>query len=100
MRTSSNKQEKSIYELVQNINHLLNVFNKLREQYWADEPFAFELSYRDARQIFVDYNSWGSFKEALEWVLIPKARWAVIDPDEKNSQETMVMAAIIEEMGL
>ncbi len=96
----TNAQEKSIYELVQNINHLLNVFNKLREQYWADEPFAFELSYRDARQIFVDYNSWWSFKEALEWVLIPKARWAVIDPDEKYSQETMVEAAIIEEMGL
>jgi MoxR-like ATPase len=96
----TNAQEKSIYELVQNINHLLNVFNNLREQYWADEPFAFELSYRDARQIFVDYNSWWNFKEALEWVLIPKARWAVVDPDEKHTQETMVRSAINEEMWL
>ena len=93
-------QEKSIYELVQNINHLLNVFNKLREQYWADEPFAFELSYRDARQIFVDYNGWLSFKEALEWVLIPKAMWAVLDPDDKKTQEGMVRDAINEEMWL
>jgi hypothetical protein len=91
-------QEKSIYELVQNISHLLNVFTKLRELYWADEPFAFELSYRDARQIFVDYNSWWNFKAALEWVLIPKARWAVIDSDEKTTQEEMVKVAINEEM--
>lgn len=96
----SSAQEKSIYELVQNINHLLNVFNKLREQYWADEPFVFELSYRDARQIFVDYNGWISFKEALEWVLIPKAMWAVLDPDEKKTQEEMARNAINEEMGL
>ena len=91
-------QERSIYELVQNINHLLNIFNKLRELYWAEEPFAYELSYRDARQIFVDYNSSWNFKTALENVLVPKARWAVIAPDEKKEQEEMVRSAINEEM--
>jgi hypothetical protein len=53
----SSAQEKTIYDLVKNINHLLNIFNSLRELYSSDTPFAFELSYRDARQIFVDYNS-------------------------------------------
>jgi hypothetical protein len=94
----TNAQEKWVYELVQNINHLLNVFNKLRELYWADEPFAYELSYRDARQIFVDYNSSWNFKTALENVLVPKARWAVIDPDDKKTQEEMVRSAINEEI--
>jgi hypothetical protein len=52
-----NAQERKIYDLMINIHHLLNVFTQLRKQYESDEPFVFELSYRDARQIFVDYNS-------------------------------------------
>ena len=31
-------------------------------------------------------------------VLIPKARWAVIDPDDKKTQEDMVRKAIDWEM--
>jgi flagellin-specific chaperone FliS len=49
-------QEKKIYDSIINIKHLLNVFTELRRQYDSDEPFAYELSYRDARHIFVDYN--------------------------------------------
>ena len=94
----SSAQEKTIYDLVKNINHLLNIFNSLRELYSSDTPFAFELSYRDARQIFVDYNSKWDFKSALESVLIPKARWAVVDPEEKKEQEEMVRDAISNEM--
>ena len=94
----SSAQEKTIYDLVININHLLNIFNSLRELYSSDTPFAFELSYRDARQIFVDYNSKWDFKSALESVLIPKARWAVVDPEEKKEQEEMVRDAISNEM--
>lgn len=91
-------QEKKLYELVININHLLNVFGKLRELYWADQPLVYEVSYRDARQIFVDYNSSGNFKKALEKILIPKAKSVVSDPDEMKEQETMVKNAINEEM--
>lgn len=94
----NNANEKKIYDLVININHLLNVFTTLRKQYDSDEPFAFELSYRDARQIFVDYNISWDFKLAMENVLIPKARWAVIDPDDKKTQENMVKEAINQEM--
>ena len=94
----NNTHEKKIYNLVININHLLNVFTSLRKLYESEEPFVFELSYRDARQIFVDYNNSGDFKSAMENVLIPKARWAVIDPDEKKTQEDMVRNAINGEM--
>jgi hypothetical protein len=58
----------------------------------------YEVSYRDARQIFVDYNSSGNFKKALEKILIPKAKSVVSDPDEMKEQETMVKNAINEEM--
>ena len=93
-----NTQERNIYDLIKNIKHLLNIFTQLRETYKSDDPLAYELSYRDARQIFVDYNWWMSFKEALESVLIPKARAAVVDPDEKDAQEDMVKWAIDTEM--
>ena len=94
----TNPNERRLYDLVININHLLNVFTTLRKQYDSDEPFAFELSYRDARQIFVDYNSSWDFKFAMENVLIPKARWAVIDSEDKKTQENMVRQAIDWEM--
>ena len=90
----TNAQEKSIYELIQNINHLLNKFNKLRELYWEDDPFPYELSYRDARQIFVDYNNSKNFKIAMEHVLIPKAKKTVIDPDEKKTRESIIRQVI------
>lgn len=94
----NNVHERKIYDLIINIKHLLNVFTELRKQYDSDEPFMFELSYRDARQIFVDYNSSWDFKKAMEEVLIPKARAAVRDSDEKKVQEDMVRDAINSEM--
>ena len=90
----NNTHEKKIYDLVININHLLNIFTTLRKQYDSDKHFVFELSYRDARQIFVDYNNSGDFKLSIENILISKARWAVIDPDDKKIQEDMVRHAI------
>ena len=95
----TNAQEKNIYNLIINIKHLLNIFTQLRKQYDSDDPFIYELSYRDARQIFVDYNWWIDFKKALENVLIPKARAAVVDKDDKATQEEMVQRAIDIEMG-
>ena len=94
----NNAHERKLYDLIINIKHLLNVFTELRKQYDSDEPFMFELSYRDARQIFVDYNSSWDFKKAMEDVLIPKARAAVRDSDEKKEQEDMVRDAISSEM--
>jgi len=95
----TNAQEKNIYNLIINIKHLLDIFTELRKQYDSDDPFIYELSYRDARQIFVDYNWWVDFKKALENVLIPKARAAVVDKDDKATQEEMVQRAIDIEMG-
>lgn len=92
-------QEKKIYDSIINIKHLLNVFTELRRQYDSDEPFAYELSYRDARHIFVDYNWWLEFKEALEKILVPKARAAVVDKEEKDEQEQIVRRAIESEIG-
>lgn len=93
-QSPNNVYEKKIYDLIININHLLNVFTELRNLYDSDEPFAFELSYRDARQIFVDYNNSWDFRKSMENILVPKARWAVIDTDDKKTQEDMVMRAI------
>lgn len=93
-----NAQERKIYDLMINIHHLINVFTELREQYDSDEPFTYELSYRDARQIFVDYNSSWDFKKSMENVLIPKARAAVVDSDDKKIQEDKVRDAIKAEM--
>lgn len=94
----SNARERKIYDLMKNIYHLLNVFTDLRSMYDSDEPFAFEISYRDARQIFVDYNSSWDFKKSMENILIPKARGAVIDPDDKKVQEEIVRNAINKEI--
>lgn len=94
----TNVQEKNIYNLIINIKHLLGVFTELRKQYDSVDAFKYELSYRDARQIFVDYNWWADFKKAVENVLIPKARAAVVDKDEKAEQEEMVRRAIGEVM--
>jgi hypothetical protein len=53
-----NAKERKIYDLIININHILNIFYTLRNLYNDDEhQFVYELSYRDARQIFVDYNT-------------------------------------------
>ena len=93
-RAPNNTNERKIYNLIINIKHLLKVFTELRNQYDSYDSFKFELSYRDARQIFVDYNSSWDFKKSMENVLIPKARAAVVDKDEKKEQENMVREAI------
>ena len=95
----SGVQEKKIYDSIINIKHLLNIFTELRRQYDSDDPFQYELSYRDARHIFVDYNWWLGFKEALEKILIPKARAAAVDKEEKKEQEEIVRRAIEAELG-
>lgn len=98
----TNVREKKIYDLIININHLLNVFTELRKYYDSDEPFVYEVSYRDARQVFADMfiefeKSW-DFKKAMEDILIPKAEGAVLDPDDKKIQKEMVQRAIDWEM--
>ena len=98
----TNVRERKLYDLIININHLLNVFTKLRQQYDSDEPFVYEVSYRDARQVFADVfiefgKSW-DFKKAMEDILIPKAEGAVLDPDDKKTQRQMVQLAINSEM--
>jgi hypothetical protein len=47
----------------------------------------------------VDYNWWLEFKEALEKILVPKARAAVVDKEEKDEQEQIVRRAIESEIG-
>ena len=94
----NNTHERKVYNLIINIKHLLSVFTTLRKQYDSDEPFKYELSYRDARQIFVDYNSSWDFKKSMIDVLVPKARAADVDPEDKKIQEDMVRGAIDAEL--
>lgn len=87
-------QERKIYDDIINIKHLLGVFTYLRRLYDADDSYKYELSYRDARQIFVDYNNWKFFKDAIVGILLPKTRDKWLDKEEKSEQEKMLIDAI------
>ena len=89
------KKDQELYKLIYGIEILLNIFTALREHYEDErETYRYELSYRDARQIFVDYSKGGNLKASIEWILIPKSRAAVLDKDEKNEQEQLVRRVI------
>ena len=89
------KRDQEIYKLIYWIDVLLNIFTELRKHYEDEsEIYKYELSYRDARQIFVDYSRGKDLKTAIEGILIPKSRAAVLDSEEKNEQEQLVRRVI------
>ena len=86
-----NEKDKKIYEIIVNIGKLIQIFTKLRKLYDDSNPYNYELSYRDAQQIFVDYNWWKDFKTAVIDIILPKSS-AVTDWDKEDKDEQYNMA--------
>lgn len=82
-----------VVETINQIEQLVKIFNGLRqEQVNDDEKFEYEISYRDAEQIFLRYKKLENpeFKKVVLDILIPKARAIVLDNDDKDIQEAIV----------
>lgn len=89
-----NSKEHKINETLHNIRKLLKVFQLLRAKYDAEyDKFEYELSYRDAAQIFAAYNISHNFKKAVSDILVGKAS-SVVWPGEQKDQMGMVLDAI------
>lgn len=92
-------KQQNIMQIRWYIMNLVNIFSDLRDlQKWdgSDDTFLYEISYRDAEQIFRRFSqSTGkSFKEIATEILVPKARAVVLDSDDKDSQEKIVLDII------
>lgn len=99
-----NTNEKKIYDAIINIKHLLNIFTELRKKYDSDsfdDKFEYELSYRDAHHIFIDYNAdpAQTFKKSIKDILIPKVRAVVKSKEDKDLQKSITDRVIDAEMG-
>jgi len=89
-------------EILIHIRSLVKIFKELRIKQAAstyNEKFEYEVSYRDAEQIFFMYqrNPKMSFKQIVSNLLIPKARAVVRDSEDKKIQES-ILSNIIESM--
>lgn len=80
-----NVKEKEVYQEIINIDKLLKVFNKLRELF-SEDSYNYEISYRDAQQVYMDYNRWIDFKTATMNALL-RWSWAVTEWDKGEKQE-------------
>lgn len=94
-----NVNERKTYDNIINIKHLLNIFTELRKKYDVDsfdDKFIYELSYRDAHHVFVDFNAQSvkSFKVAVEDILIPKVRAVVKSKEDKDIQSAIVKKVV------
>lgn len=88
-----NSKEHKINETLNNIKKLLKVFHLLREKYEDDyERFEYELSYRDAAQIFSMYDICHDFKKAVSDTLISKASSVVWTWDQKWQRDIVKQA--------
>ncbi|EKE29023.1 MAG: hypothetical protein ACD_2C00247G0001 [uncultured bacterium (gcode 4)] len=95
----SSAWEKKIFETIQNIHKLIWILNDLRAKQTSDayeDKFEYELSYRDAEQIFLRYNMDGSssFKDKIIEILIPKVRAVVYSAEDKDIQEKIALDII------
>ena len=73
-RKTKGEKEHKLNELLDNIKKLLEVFKILRGKYEDDyEKFEYELSYRDAAQVFDAYAVNNNFKKSLRDVLVSDA---------------------------
>lgn len=92
-KTKGAKDHK-LYEMLDNIKKLLDVFKILRKKYEDEyERFEYELSYRDAAQIFDSYAVTNNFKKSLLDGLVNKAD-SVVWVEEKKEQRDMVKQAV------
>jgi hypothetical protein len=99
-----NANERKIYDIIINIKHLLNIFTELRKKYDSDsfdDKFEYELSYRDAHHIFIDYNAdpAQTFKKSIKDILIPKVRAVVKSKEDKDLQKSITDKVIDVEIG-
>ncbi len=98
-----NANERKIYDAIINIKHLLNIITELRKKYDSDsfdDKFEYELSYRDAHDIFVDFNAdpAQTFKKSIKDILIPKVRAVVKWKEEKDIQKSITEKVVDAEM--
>ncbi len=92
--TKSAGSEK-LTSILDNIRSTVQLFQKLRKKQKSDnydDKFEFEVSYRDAEQIFLRHRqlSDSSFKDIAKEVLTPKARAVVKDFEDKDIQEKIL----------
>ena len=93
-RKTKGEKEHKLNELLDNIKKLLEVFKILRGKYEDDyEKFEYELSYRDAAQVFDAYAVNNNFKKSLRDVLVSDAD-SVVWVEDKKEQREMVIEAI------
>ena len=74
MKKTKGEKEHKLNELLDNIKKLLEVFKILRGKYEDDyEKFEYELSYRDAAQVFDAYAVNNNFKKSVRDALVSDA---------------------------
>nr|MDD3720709.1 AAA family ATPase [Candidatus Gracilibacteria bacterium] len=89
------KSMKTIYDNLDRIKNLVAFFNELRTKQSSDdydEKFIYEISYRDASDIFdlFIHQEGVSFKNIVLDVVVPKARKVVYENEDKDTQEKIV----------
>lgn len=93
-RKTKGEKEHKLNELLDNIKKLLEVFKILRGKYEDDyEKFEYELSYRDAAQVFDAYAVNNNFKKSVRDALVSDAD-SVVWVEDKKEQREMVIEAI------
>lgn len=94
--------EKKVFETLTNIRKLIAVLNEVRKKQASDDfddKFDYEMSYRDAEQIFLRHNMdpTMTFKDKLLEILIPKTRAVVLAQEDKDAQERILVDIVNKE---
>ncbi len=96
---TTDPNEKMVANLFGYIRSLVKTLNALRTKQKSEDyndKFEYELSYRDAEQIFLRFNRnpGVSFKNKVKEVLVPKVRAVVRSPEDKDMQEKIANEVI------
>ena len=96
---TTDPNEKMVVNLFGYIRSLVKTLNALRTKQKSEDyndKFEYELSYRDAEQIFLRFNRnpGVSFKNKVKEVLVPKVRAVVRSPEDKDMQEKIANEVI------
>lgn len=84
-------KEKQIYQEFLNIDKLLKVFTWLRSLFEEGVGYKYEVSYRDAQNIYIDYKNWTDLKTATMNFLLSWS-WAVTEWDKSEKDEMIEKA--------
>lgn len=93
---STDPAEKKVAQTFKNIRGLVKILHTLRGKQKSDnfdDKFEYEVSYRDAEQIFLRYNRnpERNFGDIVKEILIPKARAVVHSSEDKDRQEKIAL---------